>query len=151
MEIVGRCAVCVLILSFLCVDAADAQWVFLARQGVKVIQSVTNQLQTPSPGQGAEAATVLLDAAADKVYATAVKLLRENPETQVLWQDDGKLAIGFAKGDQSASMKITSLNDHLSQILVASTPGKSGGTALVVEGILRVCQRLDVACSHNPD
>ena len=48
-------------------------------------------------------------------------------------------------------MKVSSLNDNLSQILVASTPGKSSGTSLVVEGILRVCKQMDVECSHAQD
>jgi hypothetical protein len=48
-------------------------------------------------------------------------------------------------------MKVTRLNDQLAQILVASTYGKSGGTSLVVEGILRVCKQMGVECTHAQD
>ncbi len=138
------------IVTLLGVNVAQAQWVFVARKGLQVIQSITSRMEgtMPSQSRGADAATILLEATADKVYATAVKLLHDNPDIEVLWQDDAKRMIGFSKGDQSASMKVTSLSDNLSQILVASTTGTSGGTILVVDGILRVCQRMGVVCSH---
>jgi hypothetical protein len=145
------CLMLAAILVILSARPSDAQWVFLARQGVKIINSLTSPSQSPGQAQGAEAATVILDANADKVYNAAVKLLRENPDFKILWQEDAKRSIGFSKGEQAASMKVSSLNDNLSQILVASTPGKPSGTSLVVEGILRVCKQMDVECSHAQD
>jgi len=153
----GRYARPMMLLAFILVliapEAVDAQWVFLARKGLKIINSIASQGQGPSQsqGQGVDAATVLLDADADKVYNVAVKLLREKPDVQILWQDDAKRAIGFSKGDQSASMKVSGLNDNLSQILVASTYGRSSGTSLVVEGILGVCKQMGVECTHAQD
>ena len=143
------------VLLFLSSSVAHAQWVFVARKALKTINSIAGQMQSPSPspgqGQAVDAATVLLEADADKVYATAVKLARENPELQILWQDTPRRAIAFSKGDQSASMKVSRLDDNLSQILVAETYGKSGGTSLVVERIMRVCQQMGVECSHAQD
>jgi len=150
-----RILVLTAVLVLLSSSVAHAQWVFVARRALKVINSVVSQAQSPSPGQsqgqGVDAATVLLEADADKVYAVAVKLVRENPELQVLWQDDPKRALAFAKGEQSASLKVSRLDDHLSQILVAATYGQPGGTSLVVEGILRVCHEMGVECSHAQD
>jgi hypothetical protein len=133
---------------------AQAQWVFLARRALQRINSIAAQVSpSPGPGQGqtADAATVLLEADADKVYAVAINHARENPELQILWQDDAKRAFAFSKGDQSASLKVSRLGDHLSQILVAATYGKSGGTSLVVEAILRVCRQMGVECSQSQD
>jgi hypothetical protein len=136
-------------------SVAHAQWVFVARKALQVINSVAGQVQSPSSGQGqgpsVDAANVLLEADADKVYAVAVKLARENPEVQVLWQDDPRRAIAFSRGEQSVSLKVSRLGDNLSQILVAATYGKPGGTSLVVEAILRVCHQMGVECSHAQD
>ncbi len=139
------------VLVFLSSSVAHAQWVFVARKALKVINSIAGEVQSPGQGEGVDAANVLLEADADKVYAVAVKLLRENPEVRVLSQDAPRRAIAFAKGEQSASMKVSRLDDNLSQILVAGTYGKPGGTSLVVEGILRVCQRMGVECSRAQD
>jgi len=145
------------VLLFLSSSVAHAQWVFVARKALKTINSIAGQIQSPSPspgqeqGQTVDAATVLLEADADKVYATAVKLVKENPELQILWQDTPRRAIAFSKGDQSASMKVSRLDDNLSQILVAETYGKQGGSSLVVERIIRVCQQMGVECSHAQD
>ncbi len=148
-----RISLFALVLTLLSVGVAHAQWVFLARAGLRVINSIASQAQSPSQNQGqaADAATVMLDADAEKVYNVAVKLLRENPDLQILWQDDARRAIAFSKGNQSASMKVSGLNDNLSQILVASTYGQSSGTSLVVEGILRVCKQMGVECTHAQD
>jgi len=97
----------VILLSLLVVlvsaSAVQAQWVFLARKGLKVIQGVTSQVQGAVTGQshGAEAATVLLGVPAEKVYSAAIKLIRENPDIQVLWQDDSNHAVGCSKGSLS--------------------------------------------------
>ncbi|HSB78321.1 MAG TPA: hypothetical protein VLM91_06020 [Candidatus Methylomirabilis sp.] len=130
---------------------AHAQWVFVARKALQVITSVAGELQGSGQGEAVDAATVLLEADADKIYAVAVKLLRENPDMRVLSQDAPKRAIAFAKGEQSASLKVSRLGDTLSQILVAGPAGKPGGASFVVEGILRVCHRMGVECSRAPD
>ncbi len=130
---------------------AEAQWVFVARKALKVINNIAGELQGPGQGETVDAATVLLEADADKVYAVAVKLLGEHPDVRVLAQDAARRTIVFAKGDQSASMKVSRLDEHLAQILVAGAAGKPGGTSLVVEGILRVCHQMGVECSRAQD
>ena len=156
---VRRVPLLAFVLFLLSTHAAHAQWVFVARKGLQIIHSIASQAQgsgqAQSTGQnqagGVDAATVMLEASADKVYSVAVKLVRENPDLQLLWQDDARQAIAFSRGDQSASLKVSSLNDNLCQILVASTYGQPGGTSLVVEGILRVCKQMGVECTHAQD
>ena len=138
-------------LVFLFASLAQAQWVFVARKALKVINSVAGEIQSGGQGDAVDAATVLLEADADKVYAVAVTLLRENPEMRVLSQDAPRRAIAFAKGEQSASLKVSRLDDTLAQILVAGPAGKPGGASFAVEGILRVCHRMGVECSRSPD
>ena len=139
------------ILVFLSSSVAHGQWVFVARKALKVINNIAGEMQSPGPGHAVDAATVLLEADADKVYAVAVRLLHENPEVRVLSEDAPRRAIAFTKGAQSASMKVSRLDDNLSQILVAGASGKPGETSLVVEGILRVCHQMGVECSRAQD
>lgn len=129
---------------------ADAQWVFVARKALQVINSVAGELQTAGQPGTMNAATVLLEADADKVYAVAVQLLGENPDVRLLSQDASRRAIAFAAEGHSASMKVSRLDDTLSQILVAGTAGKPDGTSFVVEKILMVCHRMNVECSQAP-
>ncbi len=65
-----RISLFALVLTLFSVSAAHAQWVFLARRGLKVINSIASQLQNPSQSQvqGVDAPTVILDADAEKVY-----------------------------------------------------------------------------------
>jgi hypothetical protein len=130
---------------------AHAQWVFVARKALQVINTVAGELQSSGSGDGVDAGTVLLEADADTVYATAVRLLQENPEMRILSQDASRRAIAFAKGAQSASMKVSRLGDHLAQLLVAGPAGQPGGSSFAVEGILRVCHRMGVECSRASD
>ena len=139
------------VLVCLAFSIAHAQWVFVARKALQVINSVAGELQRPGQDDAVDAATVLLEADADKVYAVAVQLLQENPEMRVLAQDAPRRAIAFAKGEQSASLKVSRLDDHLTQILVAGPAGKPGGASFAVEGILRVCHRIGVECSRAPN
>ena len=139
------------VLVSLSASLAHAQWVFVARKALQVINSVAGELQSAGQASAVDAATVLLEADADKVYAVAVQLLQENPEMRVLSQDAPRRAIAFAKGAQSASMKISPLGDQLAQLLVASPAGQPGGASFAIEGILRVCHRMGVECSRAPD
>ena len=136
------------LLVVLSASLAHAQWVFVARKALQVINSVAGELQSAGQGGAVDAATVLLEAEADKVYAVAVQLLQENPEMRVLSQDAPRRAIAFATGAHSASMKVSPLGDHLTQILVAGSARKPGGASFVVERILRVCHRMGVECSR---
>lgn len=138
------------VLIVLTASPAHAQWVFVARKALQVINSVVGELPSAGQGGAVDAATVLLEADADKVYAVTVQLLQENPDVRVLSQDAPRRAVAFATGEQSASIRVSPLGDHLAQILVAGTGGKPGGTSFVVEKILRVCHRMSVECSRAP-
>jgi hypothetical protein len=128
---------------------AEAQWVFVARKALQVINTVAGEIQGAGQPGTVDAATVLLEADADKVYAAAIQLLRENRDLRILSQDDPRRTVAFARGTQSVSMKISPLGDHLAQILVAGPAGQAGGASVAVEGILRVCHQMKVECSRS--
>jgi hypothetical protein len=131
--------------------AAEAQWVMVARAVSGRIQQMSNK----SPdGSGYDVGTVVLMANADKVYQTALTSLKTNhPEITITSNDAKKREIKFSKGTQVASMQATPLGDKLTQLVVASNivPGQPDATPTVVQGILKVCQQMDVVCTQSED
>ena len=79
-----------LVLSFLVADIARAQWVYVGRKAVGKVRQLTSET-TSGQQSGYDAATVLLDARADKVYRTAVDLLLANKDYRITRKDDGAL------------------------------------------------------------
>jgi hypothetical protein len=123
---------------------ASAQWIAVGRKVVGKITTVTQPHDSKSGGY--DAATVILDADAGKVYATALDLLKKNAEMTVLKKDDAKLTVAFKRGDQAAQLRITSLGDKLCQLLIVSNaaPGDPGGTPAIVDAVKRICDKLGV-------
>jgi hypothetical protein len=130
--------------------AAQAQWVAVARAVSGRVQQMSNK---SSNGAGYDVATVVLMANADKVYQTALTMLKTNhPEITITSSDAKKHEIKFAKGVQVASMQATSLGDKLTQLVVASSlnPGQDA-TPLVVDGVMKVCKQMNVVCTLSGD
>ena len=129
-------------------SVAQAQWIFLGKKALGVINSLTNQGREKE-GQGYDVVTVLLEADADKVYSTAVDLLKENPDVTINYREDSGRVIDFTEGKVLIGMKVSELEDHLSQLLISSvvTSGKPGGTSFVVEKVLQICEKMDVHCT----
>ncbi len=125
----------------------SAQWVMVGRKVVGKITSVTQPRTANNPGY--DAATVILDAEAGKVFSTAVGLLQKNPNIAITKKDDAKLTVAFKQGEWAAEMRVTVLGDHLSQILIVSSagPGEVSGTPVVLDAVKRVCDQLGVKYS----
>jgi len=146
-----------LVMFILLSGIADAQWVFVGRKALGKVKQLTSEATgggSPQaagasknvPQQGYDAATVLLEAPADKVYNTAVRVLQANKEIRISRKDDKALSIEFVDGSIAAGMQITSFSDTVSQILVVSTSSGKPGTSIVLNGILRVCKEMGVSC-----
>jgi len=133
-------------------DVAQAQWVFVARKGLGIVNRLVNQA-TDKDGQGYDVATVLLEADANKVYSTAVDLLTGNSSLTITHRDDPNRTIEFTDGKILAGMKVSRLEDHLAQILISSTvtPGKPSGTSFVVGRVFQVCEKMGVHCTLGKD
>ena len=131
-----------------CTSVAEAQWVLLGRKALGAINSLTSQGREKA-GQGYAVATVLLEADADKVYSTAVDLLKGNPNVTINYREDAGREIEFTDGKLLVGMKVSKLEDHLSQLLISSvvTSGKPGGTSFVVEKVFQVCEKMGVNCA----
>lgn len=136
---------------------ANAQWVFVGRKALGKIKQLTGEATDNAspqavdaskniPRQGYDAATVLLEAPADKVYGTAVKVLQANKDIRISRKDDKALSIEFIDGSIAAGMQITALSETVSQILVVSTSSGKQDTSIVLKGILRVCKEMGAHC-----
>lgn len=130
--------------------AAQAQWVAVARAVSGRVQQMSNK---SSNGAGYDVATVVLMANTDKVYQTALTMLKTNhPEISITSSDAKKHEIKFSKGAQVASMQATPLGDKLTQLVVASSlaPGQDA-TPLVVDGVMKVCKQMNVVCTLSDE
>lgn len=126
---------------------AQAQWVMVAKAVSGRVQQMTNK---SSNGSGYDVATVVLMAPADKVYDTALSMLKTNhPDITVNSSDARKHEIKFSKGAQVASMQATELGKDLTQLVIASnlTPAQGDATPLVVDGVMKVCKQMNVVCT----
>ena len=126
---------------------ASTPWGLLAR---KVIGRVEQMSQVPKDGQpGFDVATVILNADAAKVYATAASMLHRNPSLHVTADDTVHRMINFNNGTRSAGITVNDLGTRMSQIVVASAtmPGQDSATMQIVDGILHVCQEMKVSCT----
>jgi hypothetical protein len=133
-------------------SVAEAQWVLLGRKAIGIINTLSNQGRERE-GQGYDVAAVLLEADADKVYSTAVDLLKEKPNVTISYREDTGREIEFTDGKLLVALKVSKLEDHLSQLLISSvvTSGKPGGTSFVVEKVFRVCEKMGVQCMLAKD
>jgi len=132
---------------FFCASVAEPQWVLLGRKALGAINVLTSQGREKE-GQGYDVATVLLEADADKVYLTAVELLKGNPNVTINYREDAGRVIDFTDGKLLVGIKVSKLEDHISQLLISSvvTSGKPGGTSFVVEKVFQVCEKMGVNC-----
>ena len=126
---------------------AEAQWALVARRAIGRVEQMS---QTPAGGGPSyDSATVMLEAAPEKVYAAVVSGVSKAPGITITAQDPQVRLIQFTNGQQIAGIKISVLGDNLSQMLISSAHGGTQANAaeLVMNSVLRVCAEMKVECS----
>ncbi len=147
-----RAGATALVLLTLCSTAA-AQWVFLARHAIGRVEQM--QQSSPgaagAPGAAYDVATVIVEVAPDKVFATVTRLLGQNSEVKVTKTDDARRAVEFTDGKQIGGIQVNTLGDNLSQLMVSTAhPGiATSTTSTLVDRILNVCKELAVSCQKS--
>ena len=131
---------------------AEAQAaIFLARRVIGRVETMSQQSPQAS-GASYDSAAVMLEAPAQKVFATAVDALKraQAQGITVTRVDNTELLVQFTNGQQIAGMKISSLGDKLSHMLITSAHAGSqpNAAALVSDSVLRVCGEMKVECSR---
>lgn len=130
---------------------AEAQAaIFVARRVLGRVESMSQQ-SPQAGGASYDSAAVMLEAPAQKVFATAVESLRRAKEQgiSVTRVDDGEMLVQFTNGQQIAGMKVSALGDKLSHMLITSahSGAQPNAAALVSDAVLRVCRSMQVTCS----
>jgi hypothetical protein len=125
---------------------AATPWALLARRAIGRVEQMSQPPKGDQPGF--DVATVILNADAAKVYATAVGMLRKSQLVHILAEDPARRTVEFGNGQRSAGITVTDLGTRLSQLVVASIalPGQDSATMQVVDGVLHVCQAMKVTC-----
>ena len=131
---------------------AEAQAaIFLARRVIGRVETMSQQAPQSS-GASYDSAAVMLEAPAQKVFATAVDALKraQAQGITVTRVDNTEMLVQFTNGQQIAGMKISSLGDKLSHMLITSAHAGSqpNAAALVSDSVLRVCTEMKVECSR---
>lgn len=128
----------------------EAQWVMAARAARNRIQRMTQK----SGSGGYDVATVILEAAPDRVYDKALKTLKAHPDITITQDDSKKGKIQFRKSQQLAGLQISQLGDNLTQLVIASSVSpraQPSTTSLVLDAVLRVCKEVNVQCTVQAD
>jgi hypothetical protein len=131
---------------------AEAQAaIFVARRVIGRVETMSQQSPQAS-GASYDSAAVMLEAPAQKVFATAVDALKraQAQGITVTRVDTAELLVQFTNGQQIAGMKISSLGDKLSHLLITSAHAGSqpNAAALVSDSVLRVCSEMKLECSR---
>jgi len=136
-----------LIMTLFLANMANAQWVYLGRKALGRVQQFTGSLKNDQQ-LGFDLATVLIEAQADKVYRTALTILKDNTEMRITKKDDKTRTVEFTKGNLSAGLQANLLEDNLCQLVVISngSTGKADPTSIVVNSVFRICREMNVSC-----
>ena len=137
----------VFVLTLIPPGLAATPWGLLAHRAIGRVEQMSQAQKGEQPGF--DVATVILNADAAKVYATAVGMLRKSQVVHIVAEDAAHRTVEFSNGQRSAGITVTDLGTRLSQLLVGSArlPGQDSATNHVVDGVLRVCQAMKVTCS----
>jgi hypothetical protein len=129
-------------------DVAYAQWVLLARRAIGRVEQMS---QTQPNGPSYDTAVVLLEAPPDKVYAAVVRGVKNAQGITVTKEDASEQLIQFTNGQQIAGIKVSSLGEGVTHLLVSSAHNGSQPDAakLVSDSVLRVCGEMKVVCSRT--
>lgn len=124
---------------------------FVARHFLGRFEAMSQQSQQKE-GAGNDSAAVMLEIPVQKTFATAVRALqRANDQGITITRADVRvLFIRLTDGQRIAGMKISSLGDKLSHVLITSAQAGSqpNAAALVSDSVLRVCSEMKVECSR---
>ncbi len=139
------CGVAVLLVS----EIAQAQWVIVARRAIGRVEQMSQS--QGNNGASYDSAAVMLEAPVDKVWEAVLRGLRANTQGVTITQENpADHLVQFTNGTQIAGIKVSSLGDNLTHLLVSSahTGDQPNASALVMTSVLRVCKEMNVECAQ---
>lgn len=91
-------------------------------------------------------ATVLVQAAANDIYNTAIGIVNDDPDVELLDKDDKKLKAEARKGNLLAQIEVKNLDKGNAELIVRADAGKKGTAdrELTLRVVKRLCYKLGV-------
>jgi hypothetical protein len=135
-------------LLFLFSPPASAQWIFAARHIEGRINQLTQDDQNGKPA--VQMATVVLNAPASKVYATAINIASQNQAVTIISQDPSNLELKVSENNKRVTLKVIPLSDQSSEIMIsanAPSDGEASSASIVANSILKICNQMNKKCS----
>ncbi len=139
------------LLAALPLASAEAQWVFVARKAAQRVHHMAVESERAGEPRH-DFATVLLEAPADRVFATALDLARKNHAVRVLMTDPASRRLQLAEGDRVATLNVVEFSPQVSQLMIAGSagPNEAPTASQVVAAVLRVCREMKKDCQVEP-
>ncbi len=127
--------------------AAQTPWVLIARKAAQRVQHMEIEAEKGNQPRH-DFATVILEAPADRVFATAVDLARKNHDVRILMTDPGTRRLQIAQGDRVATLNVVEFNADVSQLMIAGTagPNEDPTASRVVTAVMRICAEMKKDC-----
>ena len=127
---------------------AQAQWVFVARKAAQRIHHMAIENEQAG-GPRREFVTVILEAPADRVYATVLDTVRANPNLRLVMNDPGARRLQVAEGDRLGTVNVAELNDGVAQLMIAGTSpaNEPPEASRVIATVKRICKQMNKQCT----
>jgi len=133
---------------FLVSGPVSAQWIFAAKHIEGRINQLTQDDQNGKPT--VQMATVVLNAPASKVYATAINLANQNQAITIVSQDASNFKLQVSEDNKSVTLKVVPLSEQTSEIMISAivpADGGASGTSAASASILKICTQMNKKCS----
>lgn len=127
---------------------AEAQWVFVARKAAQRIHHMAIESEQAG-GPRREFITVILEAPADRVYATVLETVRANPNLRLIMNDPSARRLQVAEGDRLGTVNVAELNDGVAQLMIAGTSpaNEPPEASRVIATVKRICEQMNKQCT----
>jgi len=127
----------------------NTPWGLIAKRAVGRVEQVVQQPENGQPG--VQVATVILDAPAQKIYATTLATIKQNQSVKITAENDAGRSVVITDGTHKATLTIKSMGDDLSQLVVVATDNnpQDKTTGRVVQAVMRICQQMQKQCSTD--
>lgn len=96
--------------------------------------------------QNHEVATVDIKAPAENIYKTAINIVNDNVNVEIVKQDAAAMLLDINQGGTAASIKVTSISKNMSKLII-SADSSADSSSRVLEGVFRICKELKVECT----
>jgi len=101
-------------------------------------------------GSSSSTATVLINRDAARVYADAVKVIKQRGYTQITKQDDAKYFLEGTRKGKNATLQVSAVGSDQSRVIITIENDKDAKDINeAVEALMQTCRQLGVRCQEQ--